>query len=95
MVSAVEPNSGDDCVLAHLILIVIAGALWCYQWWFLLRSPRGRGSLAEAAWAAKKKHEAGVMLSALRIYSYLRNNLSSKTKPLGKIFARTRKFCPG
>jgi len=35
------------------------------QQWSLLRSPRWRGSLAKAAWAAKKKLEAGLVPIAL------------------------------
>jgi len=99
--------------LAHLILIIIAGALWRMQWWFLLRSSPWGSSLAKPAGAVVKIREAGVVLSALRIFSYLRNshfilavflpfmlfafpafNLQLPKKAIGKIFARTRKFCP-
>jgi len=40
----------------------------------LLRRPAGAVRLAKPAWAVVKIREAGVVLSALRIYSYLRNS---------------------
>jgi len=52
-------------VLAHSILIIIAGALWCLQMWFLLR-PACLGSLGSQSPLGRAKEASEALVGCGR-----------------------------